>query len=444
MITVNKSKVERPRVVIVGAGFGGLSAAKGLRRAPVDVTIIDKRNHHLFQPFLYQVATSALSGADIAVPIRHILRSQRNARIVLGEVIDVDTNSKTIRTDTKKLIPFDYLVLATGSRHSYFGNDQWAQYAPGLKSIAEATDIRSKILSALERAEIESDEALRRRLMTVVLVGGGPTGVELAGAIATLSRRVLRDDYRNIDPGNLRIILIEAGARILSTFPEKLSLRAKRELEDSGVEIRLNAMVKKIDSLGVHVGDEVIPGEILLWTAGVAAASPVGQWLKVRTDRSGRVRVNADLSVPGYQNIFVIGDTASVKTHEGRPVPGLAPAAIQQGQYVAKLIKSRTRSRDFASFPAFRYRDKGSLATLGKLRAVADLKRFQFAGFLAWLLWAVVHIAYLITFRNRFVVMLKWAFLFTSFHARDSLIITREEPLMDQKKIEQGKLREAG
>ena len=408
----------RPRVVIVGGGFGGLSAAKALRRAPFDVTLIDRNNHHLFQPLLYQVATAGLSPADIASPIRSILNGQRNVRVMLAEVSGVDEARKEVIADDRR-VPYDYLVLATGARHAYFGHDNWAGFAPGLKTLDDATYLRRRILLAFEHAENESDPAERQRLMTFVVVGGGPTGVEMAGAIAELAKRALAADFHAIDPRCARIILVEAAPRVLTPFDERLSQAAKRSLEQLGVEVRLGEAVTDCSCEGVRLGSDFIPARTIIWAAGVMA-SPAGRWLGAETDRAGRTKVRADLSVPGHPDVFVIGDTAAVAGIDGAPLPGVAPVAKQQGQYVARALIARHQGH---TAPAFRYRDFGSLATIGRSRAVAQFGRLRISGFIAWVLWSLAHVYFLIGFRNRFVVALNWAWSYITFQ-RGSRLIT--------------------
>jgi NADH dehydrogenase len=402
----------------VGGGFGGLSAAKGLAGEDFDVTLIDRNNHHLFQPLLYQVATAALSPADIASPIRSILRGQQNATVVLAEVSGVDPNRKHVVADGRR-IAYDYLILATGARHAYFGHDDWAAFAPGLKTIDDATFLRRRILLAFERAEAEDDADERQRLMTFVVIGGGPTGVEMAGAIAELAKRALASDFRSIDPRSARIILVEAAPRVLTPFEEALSDAARRSLESLGVEVRLNAAVSECSGEGVRAAGEFIATRTIIWAAGVMA-SPAGRWLGAETDHAGRVKVRADLSVPGYPDVFVIGDTATVSTVDGKPLPGVAPVAKQQGQYVARALIARHEGR---TAEAFRYRDFGSLATIGRSRAVAEFKSIRLTGFTAWVLWSVAHVYFLIGFRNRFIVALNWAWSYITFQ-RGSRLIT--------------------
>jgi NADH dehydrogenase len=412
-----------PRVVIVGAGFGGLGAAMALRHEKVQVTLIDRRNYHLFQPLLYQVATAALSPADIAQPIRSILRRQRNATVLLGRVTGVDTATREVLIlgpdhRTERRVPYDWLIVATGARHAYFGHDEWEAVAPGLKKIEDATDIRRRILLAFEEAENAAHEQDRAPMLTFVVIGGGPTGVELAGAIAELARKALVADFRKIEAHLTRVLLIEAGPRLLPAFPERLAAVAKRSLERLGVEVRLGVPVTACDADGVMVGDERIQARVVLWAAGIAA-SPAAKWLGAESDRAGRVRVGPDLAVPGHPEIFVIGDTALVADAEGRSVPGIAPAAKQAGQYVAGAIGSRLRGRPIRPF---RYRHLGNLATIGRTAAVADFGWLRLTGWAAWMLWGLVHIYFLIGFRNRLVVALDWFWAYLTFQRGARLI----------------------
>ena len=407
----------RPRVVVVGVGFGGLSAAKALAATPAEVILVDRRNYHLFQPLLYQVATAALSPADIAWPIRAIVARQRNTSVQLGRVTGVDTTSREVLLDGRRL-PYDYLILATGARHSYFGRDEWESVAPGLKKIADATGIRERVLLAFERAEVTDDPAERRRLLTFVVVGGGPTGVEMAGAVAELARMSLAADFRRVDPKDTRVVLVEAGPRVLATFPERLSEKARRQLERLGVEVRTGAAVMECDGDGVTAAGERIEARTVIWGAGVVA-SPAAKWLGVEADRGGRVIVGPDLAVPGHPTIFVIGDTAAVM-QDGEPVPGVAPAAKQMGTHVAQLIDARIRGDRFER--PFRYRHQGNLATIGRKAAVADFGWLRLSGFPAWVLWAAAHVWFLIGWRNRFVVSLNWLWSYATFERGARLI----------------------
>lgn len=408
---------KKPRVVIIGAGFGGLRAARALGKAPVDLTVIDRNNHHLFQPLLYQVATAGLSPADIAAPIRHVLHRQRNTTVLMSEVTGIDlTNQRVITQD--KAIPFDYLVVATGARHSYFGHDEWEPYAPGLKSIVDATSIRRKVLLAFEEAERETDPDRIQSLLTFVLVGAGPTGVEMAGAIAELAHVALVRDFKHIDPRSARVILVEALPRILPAFDEHLAQNALESLHRLGVEVRTNSPVELIDAEGAVIAGKRLYTKNVIWTAGVAA-SPAGKWLRAETDRAGRVKVEPDLSLPGHPNVFVIGDTSSLM-QDGKPLPGVAPVAMQEGDYVASVIARRVAGEE-ASEP-FHYFNKGNLATVGRSFAIADLGWLRTSGFVAWVLWLAVHILYLIGFRNRVLVMFQWAWAYFTFQRGARLI----------------------
>jgi NADH dehydrogenase len=406
-----------PRVVIIGAGFGGLSAAKQLAGAPLDVTVVDQHNYHLFQPLLYQVATAALSPGDIASPIRSVLRHQRNANVVLAKVSGIDAARKEVLAEGRRIL-FDYLIVATGAEHAYFGHEAWAASAPGLKTIDDATYLRRRILLAFERAETEPDPAERRRLLNFVVVGGGPTGVEMAGAIAELAKRALAADFRSIDPRAARVILVEAAPRLLTPFDPALSEGARAALVQLGVEVRLGSGVTECDGAGVTVGRERIETRTIIWAAGVKA-SPAAEWLGVASDSAGRVTVAPDLSVPGHPDIFVIGDVALAAGGDGKPLPGVAPVAKQQGQYVAKLLIARAEGK---TLPPFRYRDYGMLAAIGRKRAVAHLGRIKLTGFIAWVLWSVAHIYYLIGFRNRLIVALNWAWDYLTFQRGTRLI----------------------
>ncbi len=417
-----------PSVVIVGGGFAGLRAARGLRDAPVHVTLIDRRNHHLFQPLLYQVATAELSPADIATPIRGVLRHQRNADVLLAEVTDVDVAARQVRVRSRAgagdgVVPYDYLIIATGAGQSYFGHDEWARFAPSLKSLDDATALRRKILLSFEAAEQESDPERRRALLTFVIVGGGPTGVEMAGAIAELAHKAIKRDFRHIDPTHTRIVLIEATPHLLGAFPDALGEDAQRQLKRMGVEVRTSAPVKSVDERGVTIDGEDLPAHTIIWAAGVQA-SPAGKWLGVTTDRAGRVPVEADLTVPGHPEIFVLGDTAGAK-QEGKPLPGVAPVALQEGAYAARVIEARVRGE---STPGpFRYFDKGTLATVGRTYAVGHIWRLNFTGLLGWLIWAGVHILYLIGFRNRAIVMFQWAWAYLTWQRGARLITMADE-----------------
>jgi len=408
---------QRSRVVIIGAGFGGLSAAKTLSRGSFELTLIDRYNYHLFQPLLYQVATAALSPADIAAPIRTIFRHRPNVSVFLANVSGIDTARNEVIAEGRR-IPFDYLIVATGAQQSYFGHVDWAQYALGLKTVDDATYLRRRILLAFEKAETEPDAGERRRLLNFVVVGGGPTGVELVGAIAELARRALASDFRTIDPRSARIVLVEAGPRVLSQFDESLSRFALRALEQLGAEVRLGTEVTGCDDAGIYMGKERIESRTIVWAAGVEA-SPAGQWLGAEIDRAGRVKVEPDLSLPGHPHIFVIGDTAFRVDADSKPLPGVAPVAKQQGAYVARAIAARAEGR---SVSPFRYRDYGMLATIGRSRAVAQIGGLRFSGLTAWMLWCFVHIYFLIGFRNRVLVMVNWAWNFVTFQRGARLI----------------------
>jgi NADH dehydrogenase len=408
----------RPQIVIVGAGFGGLETATALARAPVDVVVIDQQNHHCFQPLLYQVATAALSPADVAWPIRSMLRRQSNVRVVMARVTGVDTAARRVHTDSIS-VAYDFLVIATGATHSYFGHDEWAPVAPGLKRIEDATDIRRRFLLAFERAELSSDPAEQRRLLTFVIVGGGATGVEMAGAMAEVARQTLQHDFRRIDPRSSRIVLLEAGPRLLPTFTEGLSAYAKRSLERMGVEVVLSARVTGCDETGVSLGNERVDASTVIWAAGVTA-SPAAAWLQAEHDRAGRIKVAPDLSVPGRPDIYAIGDTAAVQDRSGQPVPGIAPAAKQMGRYVGRLIAARLAGE---SAPApFAYRHAGDLATIGRKAAVVKLGRLTLTGFVGWVFWSVVHIYFLIGVRNRLVVAVTWLWSYLTFKRGARLI----------------------
>src|ERR1700676_1630012 len=396
------------KVVIVGAGFGGLAAAKALRNTPVSVVLIDRTNHHLFEPLLYQVATSVLAPGEIASPIRGILRRQKNTTVILGEVTGVDKDKKCVFSsdaDRKNVpIPYDYLVLATGVTHSYFGHNEFAQYAPGLKTLADAVAVRNKVLQAFEQAEAEEDPSRHGDLLTFILVGAGPTGVEMAAALAVLVRSTLKSEFRRIDPATARIVLVDMAPRVLPTFSEDLSDAAKGRLQKLGVEVRLGHSVEHIDADGIIVAGERIVSKTVIWTAGVAP-SPAGKWLKVETDRAGRVRIQKDLTVPEHPEICVIGDTASLEQN-GKPLPGVAQVAMQQGRYAAKLIRSRIAGTHPPD--PFSYFDKGSMAVVGKGFAVLQSRKVHLSGFVAWLAWAAVHLQYLGQSSLRVSVFLQW------------------------------------
>lgn len=408
-----------PRVVIIGAGFAGLEAAKHLGNKPVCVTVIDRTNHHLFQPLLYQVATAALSPADIAAPIRGVLSKYENIDVVLAEALGADLAGRAVRT-ADRMVPYDYLIVATGSRHSYFGHDEWEIIAPGLKSLEDAVEIRRRILMAFEFAEKTTDAEARAAAMNFVIIGGGPTGVEMAGAIAEIACQTLAKDFRHIDPSTARIILVEGDKRVLSAYPEDLSESARRQLQELGVEVITGAHATNLTEKGVEVAGKFIPCRVKIWAAG-NVASFVGRTLGVPVDKAGRVIVQEDLTIPGHPEVQVIGDLANFTGKDGKPLPGVSPVAIQEGRHAAgnilRMIEGRKPQR-------FYYWDKGSMATIGRNRAVADLSFIHFSGFLAWLAWLVVHILYLVGFRNRLAVLFQWAWAYATFN-KGARLITR-------------------
>jgi NADH dehydrogenase len=426
--TLMPLKSSSPRVLIVGGGFAGLSAAKALAGAPVHVTVLDRRNHHVFQPLLYQVATASLSPADISAPIRSVLRGQTNCDVVLAEISAVDIKNKQIRFAGGH-VGYDYLILAAGATHAYFGHDDWAKIAPGLKSIEDATELRRRILLAFESAEHEGSDEARRAVLTFGIVGAGPTGVELAGAIKEIAGQTIPRDYRHIDTRTTRVILFEAGDRLLPSFTPVLSQRAQRDLESMGVEVRVRSPVTNITSHGIYIGDEFIPVRNVFWAAGVKA-SPLGRSLGVPLDRAGRVIVGPDLTIPGHPEVFVAGDLAAAKSADtGNPVPGVAQGGIQMGRYAGKVIAAETSERSEAGArQPFVYRDKGSMAVIGKARAVAQIGSLAFGGFPAWLVWGGIHIAFLIGFRNRLQVLISW-FWNWLLNARDARLITGDAQL---------------
>jgi len=410
---------QRPRVVIAGAGFGGLNAAKVLSKADVDVTVIDRHNYHLFQPLLYQVATAGLSPNQIATPIRQILSHAYNTTVLMDDIVDVDLQASAVVTRDSR-IAYDYLIVATGARHTYFGHDEWEPVAPGLKRIEDAISIRRRLLLAFERAESTVDKAEQRQLLTFAVVGGGPTGVEMAGAIAELARKTIVCDFRNIDPSSARVVLVEAGPRILPSFREDLSASAARQLSMLGVEVMTGDGVSQCDAMGLTLqsGKHINAGTIV-WGAGVMA-SPAARWLKAESDRAGRVMVGADLKLPGYANVFVVGDTAAVRDAAGRAVPAVAPAAKQMGIHAARAILSDLSGHRPADFS---YKDAGSLATIGRKAAVAELGRVKLTGLSAWAMWSLVHVGFLIGFRNRATVMLDWIWSYFTY-GRGARLIT--------------------
>lgn len=414
----------RPRVVILGAGFGGLYAARALKKVPVDVTVVDRRNHHLFQPLLYQVATAALAPGEIAKPIRSILRSQRNAEVFLAEAQRVDVDAKKVILRDGELA-YDYLILSTGGQYSYFGHPEWERIAPGLKSLEDALDIRRRILYAFEKAERETDEQRRKKLLTFVIIGGGPTGVEMAGAIAEIARQVLVRDFRRINPREARVVLLEAAPRVLTNMAEDLSQNAEASLRELGVEVHTSARVTAMERQTVWMGDQKIEAATILWAAGVAA-SPLTSSLGVPLDQAGRVMVEPDLSIPGHKEVFVIGDAAVFLHQTGSPLPGMCPVAMQQGQHVAENIRD-----DLAQKPrkSFHYIDRGQLATIGRSAAVCDFHVARFTGFFGWLIWLWVHIFFLIGFENRIIVMLRWAWSYFTVSRAARLITGNLEEL---------------
>ena len=415
---LGKCSDSSPHVIIVGAGFGGLTTTQSLAKSAVKITLIDRRNHHLFQPLLYSVATAGLSPAQIAAPIRSILRRQKNVEVLLEEVTGVDTEHHQVQLGAKRLA-YDFLVLATGARHSYFGHDEWEPFAPGLKSLEDATQIRRRILLAFEKAETETDAARQAALLTFVIIGGGPTGVELAGKIVEVARHALVLDFRNIDPSRARVLLVEAGPRLLPAFPEPLSKDAEARLRKFGVEIQLGQPVTHCDADGATIGGVHVPACTIVWAAGVAA-SPAANWLGVPSDRAGRAIVGSDLTVPGQNNVFVIGDTAGIKNPDGSPVPGLAASAKQEGAYVAEVIKARISGT--ALTKPFTYSNLGNLATVGRNAAVIDFGRVQLTGFAAWLLWSVIHLYFLIGFRNRVIAFVDWIWTYLTYQRSARLI----------------------
>jgi NADH dehydrogenase len=417
-----------PKVVIVGGGFGGLYAAKELAEKNVRVTLVDRTNHHLFQPLLYQVATAGLSPADIAQPIRHILKEAKNTEVVMAEVDRIDPQSKQVHTTKGLIFSYDYLIVAAGARHSYFGHDEWERFAPGLKNLADALELRRRILQAFEAAEIANSEEERRAALTFIVVGAGPTGVEMAGAVAELARHTLAEDFRRIDPRATRVLLVEGVARVLPAFREDLSRSALKQLQSMGIEVRTGTMVKEVTNHGVTVNGEFIPCRTVIWAAGNAAA-PIGKSLSAETDRAGRVIVNEDLTVPGHPEVFAIGDMACFKHQTGEPLPALSPVAMQMGRHAAKNILSRLQGQQLA---AFHYFDKGTMATIGRNKAVADLKFVRFGGYLAWLSWLFVHLIFLIGLRNRLLVFFQWTWAYLTYGRGARLIYGTFKPQVDK------------
>ncbi len=418
---MDKKARRTPEIVIIGAGFGGLAVARGLRGAKANVTLIDRQNHHLFQPLLYQVATAALSPADIAAPIRAIVRRYRNTRVLLDSVVSVDREARLVQLESGTSLPYDALVIATGARHSYFGREDWAGDAPGIKTIDDAIKVRSKILVAMERAETDRQEnpVTRSQHLTFIVIGGGPTGVEMAGAIAELTRHAADLDFRHLSPSCVRVMLVQSAPRLLAAFPADLAEKAKASLEHLGVEVRLGNRVTNITADSVMIGDERLSAAVIVWAAGVKA-SPAAAWLGAEADRAGRVIVKPNMSVPGHPDIFVIGDTSSVEGAGGRPVPGVAPAAKQQGQFVARVIRATIRRRRPPR--RFKYKDYGNLATIGRKRAVADFGRTKLSGFSAWFVWSTAHLFYLSDFRSRITVGTQWLWSYITFDRGARLI----------------------
>lgn len=411
-----------PHVVIVGGGFAGLWATRGLAGAPVRITLVDRGNHHLFQPLLYQVATAGLSAPDIAAPLRHILRGQRNVEVRMAQVEDIDAQARALRLDDGTTLGYDTLLLATGATHAYFGHDDWAAHAPGLKTLDDALRLRRRLLRAFERAEAEADPQRRAEWLSFAVVGGGPTGVELAGTLAEIARHTLRSEFRNIDPASARVRLVEAGPRVLAAFPPDLSAKAQAQLERLGVEVLTGTPVSAIDAQGFRLGERFVPARTVVWAAGVAA-SPLARALDVPLDRAGRVQVEPDLSVPGHPEIFVAGDLSALE-QDGRPVPGVAPAAKQMGRHVAQAIRARLQGRAAAPF---RYRDFGNLATIGRQAAVVDFGRLRFSGVIAWWFWLWAHVFFLIGFRNRLVVLLNWTWAYWTYQRGARIILGEDE-----------------
>lgn len=424
------STAHRPRVVIVGAGFGGLAAAKRLAGQPVDVTVIDKRNYHLFQPLLYQVATADLSPADVAWPIRSIFAKNQNVRVVLGKVEGIDLDKREVVSDRIRL-PYDYLVLATGSYHSYFGRDEWAMYAPGLKRIIDATEIRKRILLAFELAEVGMSPEEQRKQLTFVVIGGGPTGVEMAGTIAELARYTLSRDFRNINPGSARVLLVEANDRLLRAFSEKLSAYAKHQLEKLGVEVLLNQRVEVRGEAGAQIGDTLVPCATMIWAAGVTVPY-LKDWLPGEADRTGRIVVGPDLSLSGHPNVFVVGDAAAATWETGSIVPGIAPAAKQGGRYLGDLLRAAIAGK--RKPPPFRYRHQGNLATIGRHSAIVDFGFMQLTGPVAWWIWGLAHIYFLIGVRSPMMVAANWFWAYLTF-GRGSRLITGLMPLFENRNM---------
>jgi NADH:quinone reductase (non-electrogenic) len=416
----DKPHSDRPRVVIVGSGFGGLNAARVLAKAPVEITIIDRRNYHTFQPLLYQVATAGLSPGEVAAPIRSIFRSDKNVEVLMAEVTGFDLERRVVETPDAE-IPYDYLIVAAGASHAYFGHDDWEPFAPGLKTIEDALEIRRRVLLAFELAERQTATGESANPLNFVVIGAGPTGVELAGTLAEICHHVLAHDFRSIDPTRAHILLIEGGPRVLAAYPEDLSRSAQEQLQRLGVEVRTSALVTQVEAGAVHLDATRLPAAVVLWAAGVAA-SDLGKQLGAPVDRAGRVLVQPDLSVPGHREVFVVGDLAALKNEHGKMLPGVAPVAIQEGRFVAKLLREEVAGGEFESRRPFHYWDKGSLATIGRAAAVADFGKIHVSGFIAWLAWLFVHIFFLIGFRNRVLVFIQWAWSYVTYERGARLI----------------------
>lgn len=410
----------KQKVIIIGGGFGGLNAAQSLKRADVDVLVIDRTNHHLFQPLLYQVATAALAPGNIATPIREVLRKQKNASVIMAEIVDIDTAARKVKALDGTEFPYDYLIVAPGARHSYFGHDEWEKFAPGLKTLQDANRIRDKVLLAFERAERCDNPEEVSRYLRFVVIGGGPTGVEMAGAIAEIAYKTMFDNFRKINPAMSEIYIIEGDNQVLPSYSKELGGKAKDALEKMGVKVLLNSKVTAVNEDGVMIGDRLIETSNSIWAAG-NQASPLLQKLNVPLDKNGRVKVNPDLTIPGCSEVFVIGDAALAFDKEGKPLPGIAPTAIQQGKYVAKLIKNKAPSD---KRKPFQYFDKGNMATIGRAKAVAQIGKIEISGFIAWLAWCFIHILYLISFKNKLLVMLQWMYLYISGARTERLIMT--------------------
>ncbi len=414
----------KPRIVIVGGGFGGLAAIRELQGVDAEITLIDRRNHHLFQPLLYQVATTSLGPSEIAWPIRQLVHKRRETTTLMSAVAGIDTAGRQVRLEDGATVPYDWLILATGAQHAYFGHDEWEPYAPGLKTLEDATAMRRRLLAAFEKAELETDPARRAQLLTFLIIGAGPTGVELAGAIIELARITLRDDFRRIDPAEARVVLVEAGPRVLANFEPAMSDYALKALHELGVEVRLNTPVTHVGPQGVEFAGGEIRSETIIWAAGVLA-SPAAKWLGAEADRAGRVKVNADLTVPGHANVFVVGDTAAIAGDNGKPVPGIGDAAKQGGRHAARVIKARLRG-DNTAMP-FHYHHLGDIATIGRSRALIDFGRVKLTGWVGWWVWGLAHIYFLIGLKNRIFIALNWLWIYLSGY-RSARLITQDTP----------------